>query len=149
MDLLLNSRRPAGARSALLVLICCVFSLPAWSQSGNSYRIPRITAVPAIDGVISPNEWRAAISIDINIEVDPADSQPAEVSARGLVMEDGEVLYVAFIADDPEPDQIRAFYRDRDSVWDDDWVSIVLDTFNDERRAYEFFSPGRANGCHQ
>ncbi len=55
-------------------------------------------------------------------------------------MEDGEVLYVAFIALDPDPDQIRAFYRDRDSMWNDDWVSIVLDTFNDERRAFEFFA---------
>ena len=55
-------------------------------------------------------------------------------------MEDGEVLYVAFIALDPEPNKIRAFYRDRDSMWDDDWVAIVLDTFNDERRAFEFFA---------
>ena len=54
-------------------------------------------------------------------------------------MEDGEVLYVAFIAQDHDPSQIRARYRDRDTIWDDDWVAVVLDTFNSERRAYEFF----------
>ena len=67
-------------------------------------------------------------------------TSPAEVEAQALLMEDGEVLYVAFIALDPDPDQIRAFYRDRDSMWNDDWVAIILDTFNDERRAFEFFA---------
>jgi hypothetical protein len=29
--------------------------------------------------------------------------------------------------------------RDRDSAFNDDFVGVVLDTFNDERRAFEFF----------
>ncbi|MDX1385594.1 MAG: hypothetical protein R3190_18220 [Thermoanaerobaculia bacterium] len=28
----------------------------------------------------------------------------------------------------------------RDTAWDDDFVGVVLDTFNDERRAFEFFA---------
>ena len=34
---------------------------------------------------------------------------------------------------------IRAYLRDRDSAFNDDFVGVVLDTFNDQRRAFEFF----------
>ena len=30
--------------------------------------------------------------------------------------------------------------QDRDKAWNDDFVGIVLDTYNDERRAFEFFA---------
>jgi hypothetical protein len=47
---------------------------------------------------------------------------------------------VAFDARDPDPSAIRAFLRDRDSAYNDDFVGVVIDSFNDERRAFEFFS---------
>ncbi|MDA0278981.1 MAG: DUF5916 domain-containing protein [Proteobacteria bacterium] len=130
--------------SASLVLLALVFmGLPSTelhAQSLTNYNIPRVQAQPRIDGQIDPGEWNQATRIWVNIETNPNNNVPAEVQAQALLMEDGEVLYVAFIALDPEPNKIRAFYRDRDSMWDDDWVAIVLDTFNDERRAFEFFA---------
>ena len=125
----------------LLALVIIGFSWPELhAQSLSNYNIPRVNTQPRIDGQIDQGEWRQATRIAVNIETNPNDNVPAEVEAHALIMEDGEVLYVAFIALDPDPDQIRAFYRDRDSMWNDDWVSIVLDTFNDERRAFEFFA---------
>ena len=125
----------------LLALVIMVFpSLELHAQSMSNYKIPRVDIKPRIDGQIDQGEWSQAKRIPVNIETNPNDNVPAEVEAQALLMEDGEVLYVAFIALDPDPDQIRAFYRDRDSMWNDDWVSIVLDTFNDERRAFEFFA---------
>ncbi len=125
----------------LLVLIFMGFpSSELHAQSPTNYNIPRVNAEPRIDGQIDQGEWTQATRIPINIETNPNENIPAKVSAEALLMEDGEVLYVAFIALDPEPDKIRAFFRDRDSMWNDDWVAIVLDTFNDERRAFEFFS---------
>jgi hypothetical protein len=120
-------------------VFCLCLLVPGLGQAQDyNYVIPRITTTPDIDGNVEAAEWQQATVIDVDIEFQPGDAIEAAVGARGLLMEDGEVLYVAFIADDPDPDQIRAFYRDRDTVWDDDWVGIVLDTFNDERRAYEF-----------
>ncbi len=124
----------------ITLLIMAAISAPVNAQSLTNYNIPRVTTEPRIDGQIDPGEWDQATRIKINIETDPNDNVPAEVEAEALLMEDGEILYVAFIALDPEPDQIRAFYRDRDAMWNDDWVAIVLDTFNDERRAFEFFA---------
>lgn len=125
-----------------LLLCTCLFSGALMAQSPllNPFTIPRISDAPVIDGAVNTREWAEATRIDVNIEFQPGDSIPAEVSAQGLLMEDGEVLYVAFIAQDPNPDAIRAYYRDRDALYDDDWVAVVLDTFNDERRAYQFFA---------
>jgi hypothetical protein len=103
------------------------------------YQIPRIVDTPTIDGDIGQAEWANASRVILDVETNPGENTPAPVSTEALIMEDGEVLYVAFIASDPEISQIRAFYRDRDSARNNDEVGVVLDTFNDERRAYEFF----------
>ena len=108
------------------------------SAQGLEIEIPRITAIPIIDGSIEEDEWQEAATIQVNIEVDPSDNIQAEVTAQALIMEDGQTIYVAFRAQDPDPSQIRGFYEDRDSGWDGDYMGIILDTFNDERRAFEF-----------
>ena len=58
---------------------------------------------------MAAQEWADALSISITVETEPGENLPAEVATEGLVMEDGETLYVAFIAEDPRPEQIRAF----------------------------------------
>lgn len=128
----------AAARAGLALLLSCL-TLTAEAQSSFvTHDIPRVQTEPAIDGRIEESEWRAATRVPVNIEFQPGNNVPASVEARALVMENGETLFVAFIAEDPNPAEIRAYYRDRDSIWDDDWMGVVLDTFNDERRAYEF-----------
>ncbi|MBV1911228.1 MAG: carbohydrate binding family 9 domain-containing protein, partial [Kangiellaceae bacterium] len=41
--------------------------------------------------------------------------------------------------EDPNPEEILAFLRDRDRIFQDDFVGVVVDTFNDERKGFEFF----------
>src|SRR5256885_7819241 len=54
---------------------------------------------------------------------------------------DAKFLYIAFHCYD-EPDKVRATIPKRDNIWNDDYVGILFDTFNDGRKAYEFdFSP--------
>ncbi len=66
-------------------------------------------------------------------------------------MHDANRLYVGFRAHDPDPQAIRAHLADRDQAWADDWVGVVLDTFNDERRNYLFVGQPsrRADGQHR
>ena len=124
--------------AVFLAALFTYFVNSSFAQS-NHYDIPRISYIPEIDGVVSASEWDNATRIEVNIETDPGYNTVAEVRTEALLMEDGDVLYVAFIAEDDDIDQVRAFFRDRDGIWRDDRVGIVLDTFNDERRAYEFF----------
>src|SRR5439155_10690588 len=54
-----------------------------------------------------------------------------------LLLCDERNLYVGCRAFDPDPGSIRAFLADRDTLpGDEDQIQIVLDTFNDKRRAY-------------
>ena len=93
-----------------------------------------------IDGILDEAAWQHATKIQIDNETRPGENIPARVATVAYLIENGETLYVAFDARDPDPSQIRAYLRDRDSAWNDDFVGIVLDTYNDERRAFEFFS---------
>jgi hypothetical protein len=100
--------------------------------------VPRAASPPVIDGRLDDAVWRDALVLELRYETRPAENAPAPVRTRALLAYDAEALYVAFDAEDPDPSQIRANLRDRDKVTDDDLVGIVLDTFDDHRRAVDF-----------
>lgn len=102
------------------------------------FTIPHVSAAPTIDGRLAPAEWAQATRVLLDTEFDPTPGDPARVQTEAFIMEDGETLYIAFVAEDPNPEQIRAFYRDRDQIGGTDFVGVALDTFNDEARAFVF-----------
>lgn len=120
-----------------LALTAGVGSL-AQAQPDAVVQIPRVDASPRIDGVVSASEWTQARRLSLDFEISPAENIPARVATEALLMEDGETLYIAFIAEDPNPEAIRSFYRDRDRINGMDFVGIGLDTFNDETRSFNF-----------
>jgi hypothetical protein len=108
--------------------------------AANIGDIPRTDRSINIDGALDEKAWQEAARIDINIETRPGENIPAKVGTVAYLIEDGDSLYVAFVAEDPDPTAMRAYLRDRDSAWNDDFVGIVVDTYGDERRAFEFFA---------
>lgn len=102
--------------------------------------LPRTDADIKIDGVLDDAGWRGALAVEIDIETRPGENVPARVRTTAFLIEDGENLYLAFDAKDDDPKAIRAYLRDRDSAYSDDIVGIVIDTYNDDRRAFEFFA---------
>lgn len=101
--------------------------------------IPRVAAGIIIDAELDESQWQQAKMMPIVFNTWPAENTPAPVQTMARVMEDGEFLLISFVAEDPNPAQIRAFYRDRDKVWEDDAVGIKIDTYNDSKLAYQFF----------
>jgi hypothetical protein len=91
------------------------------------------------DGVLDEPVWQGPPTFTLDYETYPADNQPPPVRTDFWITYDDRQLYVAVRAHDPEPAQIRARLRDRDNAFNDDFVGVVLDTFDDERRAFEFF----------
>ncbi len=104
-----------------------------------TYNIPRVDEVPVIDAVIGLDEWKNATQIELAYEINPGDNLPARVKTTAYMMEDGEQIYFAFKAQDPNPEKILAYFRDRDGIFQDDFLGVIIDTFNDERRGFEFF----------
>jgi hypothetical protein len=109
------------------------------ARSVEGGAIPHSTAEVTIDGVLDDPIWRDALAIQLLIETFPRENQRPEVETTAYLVENGDQLLIAFDAKDPDPSAIRAYLRDRDSAFNDDFVGVVLDTFNDQRRAFEFF----------
>lgn len=104
------------------------------------HHVPRTASEIHIDGRVVEPAWDEALALELEYEVRPGENIPPPVRTTLLITYDDAHVYFAFRAYDPEPGRIRARYSDRDQAWEDDWVGVVLDTFNDERRAYELIS---------
>lgn len=92
-----------------------------------------------VDGELDEDIWQEALSVSLDIVNSPWNNLPSPVKTEAKLIENGDYLYVAFIAYDPEPEKIQGFLGDRDTKWFDDIVGIKLDTHNNRRLNYEFF----------
>ena len=125
---------------ALMIGIATISDLHAREpgSEGEPFEVPRTSSEITIDGVIEEEAWDDALTLELNYEVRPGENVKPLVRTQVFITYDTTHLLVAFKAFDPEPQKIRARYRDRDNIHGDDSVGITIDTFNDQRRAYEF-----------
>ena len=100
--------------------------------------IPRTEEPIKVDGKMNEAAWQNALIFDLPYEVSPGENSPAKVKTTCYLMYDDDHLYAGYIAEDPEPEKIRAYFRDRDLGWNDDYVALIIDTFNGRRRAFSF-----------
>ncbi len=101
------------------------------------HMIQRAASPVRVDGVIQERAWEKVWSMDLDFEVRPAGNVLPPVRTQVLVTYDDGAVYFAFRAFDPRPEEIRAHLSDRDRIGADDWVAVILDTFNDERRSFD------------
>jgi hypothetical protein len=101
--------------------------------------VPRASSSVHVDGLLDDAAWSRALVIDLPYEIEPGDNVPAPVATECLLTFDEQNFYAAFRAGDPRPDEIRAHLSDRDAAFRDDFVGLMIDPFNDERRGFEFF----------
>ncbi|HEV8303770.1 MAG TPA: DUF5916 domain-containing protein [Gemmatimonadales bacterium] len=101
-------------------------------------RLPRIEAAARIDGVLDEDVWRQAARLTGFSQYRPVDSRPAEDSTDVLVWYAPDAMYVGIRAYEAHGNVVRATLADRDNIGADDNVQILLDTFNDRRRALLF-----------
>src|SRR5215210_3993296 len=136
-------------RTVCCALLAFASPLVVWgAQEGGAnpprserpvHRIERAASEIKVDGVLDEAAWQTAAVVALKYETRPGENTPPPVATETLVTYDDGHIYVAFRAHDPDPSAIRAHLSDRDDAFSDDFVGIVLDTFNDERRAFEFF----------
>ncbi len=139
---MLKTRQYILQAAAPAVLCTTMLAAPALANQPPP-RISHLKQIAVIDGVLNEAHWAQATKFDLAYETSPSENTPAPVKTTAYLYENGETLFVAFDARDPEPAKIRAYLRDRDEAYSDDFVAIVLDTFNDKRRAVEFFVNAR------
>jgi hypothetical protein len=112
----------------------------SWDAPADTFSVTRTDMLITIDGALDEPAWAEALVLNLDYEVQPGENIPPPVRTEILVSYDDEHVYFGFRAFDPDPDRIRARYSDRDEAWSDDFVGVAIDTFNDERRAYELLA---------
>ena len=125
-----------------LILALLAFSGVLHAQATPAvtpHDIPRLPEGIVIDGQLDDAAWAAAAEYALAYEIEPGDNIAAPVTTSARIGYTSDALYVSFKAMDPRPGDIRAHLRDRDAAYRDDFIGIMVDTFDDQRRAYEFF----------
>jgi hypothetical protein len=135
----LTGRAASGSVAAVsAALLLALLPSPAPADA-TAYRITRASSEIKIDGSPDDPAWQTALKLEIPFEVMPGENIPAPVATDCRLTYDSANLYVLFLAHDPRPEEVRARLSDRDGGWGDDRVGLMLDPFNDECRAFEFF----------
>lgn len=110
-------------------------------EKAVALKIPLFAVAPVIDGKLDDEAWKSAVAFKDFYQWRPSDSSPASARTEVFAGYDNRFLYFAFHAFD-DPAKVRASVAKRDAIFDDDVVGVILDTFNDKRRAYELlFNP--------
>ena len=101
-------------------------------------RIPRVEAAATIDGALDEAVWKSAARLTGFTQYRPIDSRPAADSTEVLAWYAPDAIYFGIRAYEAHGNVVRATLADRDNIDADDNVQILLDTFNDRRRALLF-----------
>ena len=100
--------------------------------------IPRLDATVTIDGRLDEPVWQQAALLDGFSQYRPVDGRPAEDSTQVLVWYSGDAIYFGIRAYEGHGRVVRATLADRDNIDADDRVQLLLDTYDDHRRAWLF-----------
>jgi hypothetical protein len=89
-----------------------------------------------VDGVLTDEGWRNAGRAEHFFEHRPGDQTKPPVETVAQITYDDDNLYVAYICYD-DPATIRASYCERDRIFSDDNICLLIDTYGNAVWAYE------------
>jgi hypothetical protein len=160
-DSTLTPQRPESQAVLLVAVICAWHSLaaPARCKAAPQKRAARQNAPPhtgatrqtrsavataitseiVIDGSLDEAPWQKAPKIgDLVQRIPQAGAKPTE-RTEVTILYDKDNLYIGVLCFDSEPNRVLASQMVRDaSLNADDRLSILLDTFRDQRSAFYF-----------
>ena len=99
--------------------------------------VARLAKSPVVDGAIAQGEYGAA-EITGGF-VDYRGLGYPEFDTNFLLAHDGKALYVAIVAQEPDPGSIKTAPRERDDlIWQDDEVELFIDATFDRSTYHQF-----------
>lgn len=103
--------------------------------------INRFETPPVIDGQLDDPIWQTATLFGNFLQTNPGDNIEPKHPTEVMMGYDSKHLYIAFRAKQ-DRNTIRATVARRDQIFNDEYIGMYLDTFNDQRQAYTvFFNP--------
>lgn len=129
-----------------VVLVILLFFAATWAQADYTddaftpvyqpkLQVSKTAGKIRIDGQLDDSGWRGVASADNFAEHRPGDQTKPPVETKAFITYDEDKLYVSFVCFD-DPTAIRASYAERERVFDDDNVVLLIDTYGDAAWAY-------------
>ena len=133
--------------SVLLTLLLCGASLSIGplqaAEEGfvpKSVDVPRLTEPVRIDGKLDEAFWQRAVPIRDFEQFTPGNGEPPSETTEFFLARDEENLYIGARLADREPGLIkRSQLVQGQGVFNDDYIELLLDTYNDRRTGYIFY----------
>ena len=98
----------------------------------------KITGSINLSGKMDDPLWLQAMPVELNYEIMPGENQPAKQKTVAWVLYNDDYLYFGFRCYDSLPSAIRANLADRDKMFNDDFVVVSIDTYNNYQKGLEF-----------
>ncbi len=105
--------------------------------SPPTFKIPRVDIAPKLEDYLDGKARQDEVKVTGFVQRDPQDGQPVTQETTAYLSYDDKNFYLIFVCKD-DPSQVRAHMNKRENVDNDDLVGVLLDTYNDQRRAYLF-----------
>jgi hypothetical protein len=123
---------------ALLGLVVAVVAPPQDPRAPAPVAPPRAAdSAVVVDGRLDEPVWARAARLRAFSQYLPNDNRPADDSTTVLVWYAPQAIYFGIRAYQ-DSGLVRATLADRDRIAGDDYVELLLDTYNDRRQAYVF-----------
>ena len=101
-------------------------------------RPPRTGTPPDLDGRLDDDVWRSAAMLTEFTQESPLEGARATEDTEVYIAYDDDNIYFGFYLHYSDPSIMRANRVDRDTAWQDDLITIYIDTFLDQQRSFEF-----------
>ncbi len=121
------------------MLVSALIVCTLLSDSSFVLAARRAAVAPRIDGTIDSTEWRAAARAHSFLQYAPRRGEPSNQQTQVFVTYDSTHVYVAFRVFDAEEPTAQLTRRDA-SLFDDDAVIVMLDTYHDRQSGYYFMT---------
>jgi hypothetical protein len=130
--------------ATVIVWLCLLLLLGPRPVAAQQPRVPiearHATTSPKIDGTLDDEVWSGPPMVgDGWVSYNPLRGEAASERTHVWIAYDERALYFAFRCFDPEPDRIRATVSRRDTVFNDDWVAVSLDSTGAGQQSYHMF----------
>ncbi len=126
----------------LIIFLFLISAVTAQQSSDEitppTLNITRVQGEIKIDGELADPGWRDATRTNDFTQFTPVDNVKPDVETEVFITYDDQYLYMGFICHD-DPSSIRATLSDRDGMFSDDFIGIILDTYGNAAWSYEFY----------
>lgn len=130
-------------KALVTIFLIILFTAGNLAQNPNDtlprYDISKISTKITLDGILDEPEWLDSKIYNIGYEFQPSNNSKAAQETFVRLLFDDEFIYFSFDCRDTDMSKLRSNVSDRDRIFSDDFVGLILDTYGDSQFGYEVF----------